>query len=88
MSHETKLTSFMSWAAFPRESDANSSDDAAYITCPSYVVQIVKQVNLGPLESKRYFAHNASGSGNEAFIEIPEKWLIHANLQKLNTLVP
>jgi len=83
--HESKFTSFMSWAAFPRESNANSSDDAAYITCPSYVVQIIKQVNFGPLESKRYFAHNASGSGDEAFVEILEKWLIEANFQKLNT---
>jgi hypothetical protein len=75
----------MSWAAFPRESEAKSPDGAASITCPSYVVQIVKQVNFGPLESKRYFAHNESNSGDEAFLEIPEKWLIDANFQKLNT---
>jgi len=85
LSHESKFTSFMSWVAFLRDSNAKSSDDAVYITCPSYVVQIVKQVNFGPLESKRYFAHNASDSGDEAFIEIPEKWLIDANFQKLNT---
>ncbi|KAF2792874.1 hypothetical protein K505DRAFT_350319 [Melanomma pulvis-pyrius CBS 109.77] len=85
ISHEAKFTNFMAWAAFPRESDLNSSDDAATITHPPYVVQIVKQVNFGPLESKRYFALNASGSGDEAFVEVLEKWLIDANFQKLNT---
>lgn len=87
LSHEAKFTNFMAWAAFPRESDSKSSDDAASITAPPYVVQIVKQVNFGPLEGKRYFALNAGGSGDEAFVEVPEKWLIDANFQKLNTYV-
>jgi hypothetical protein len=48
----------MDWASFPRTSSAeNNNGDANVISemNPSYAVQIVRQVNYGPLESKRYF---------------------------------
>jgi hypothetical protein len=48
----------MDWASFPKTSSAeNNNGDANGISemNPSYVVQIVRQVNYGPLESKRYF---------------------------------
>ncbi|KAF2705053.1 hypothetical protein K504DRAFT_388777 [Pleomassaria siparia CBS 279.74] len=85
LSHESTFAKFMTWATFPRASDPHSSNNSALTTTPSYVVQIVKQVNFGPIESKRYFAITEDGSGDEAFVEVLEKWLIDANFQKLNT---
>lgn len=49
---------------------------------PDFAVQLVRQVNYGPLESKRYFVPNGSNDGG--FIEISEDDLIQANFQKLN----
>jgi hypothetical protein len=46
-------------------------------------VQLVRQVNYGPLESKRYFVSNADAS--DAFVEVTEQWLVENNLQKLNS---
>lgn len=52
---------------------------------PPFAIQLVQQVNYGPLESKRYFV---PVEGNEAeFIEIREQDLIQANFQKLNAYV-
>ena len=48
-----------------------------------YAVQLVRQVNYGPLEFKRYFVP-AKGKEDE-FIEVNEGELIAANFQKLNT---
>jgi hypothetical protein len=48
---------------------------------------LVKQVNYGPIESKRYFIVNEGADAEKAFIEVPEKWLIDANFQKLNAYV-
>ena len=42
---------------------------------PAYAVQLVRQVNFGPLESKRYFVP-ADAQSEE---------LIQANFQKLNS---
>lgn len=50
---------------------------------PPYAVQLVRQVNYGPLESKRYFIP-VEGK-DEAFIEVVEDDLIQANFQKLNS---
>ncbi|KAI3391798.1 hypothetical protein diail_6788 [Diaporthe ilicicola] len=47
---------------------------------PGFAVQLVRQVNFGPLESKRYFVPTAS----DKFIEVSESDLIQANFQKLN----
>ncbi|KAF1999499.1 hypothetical protein P154DRAFT_554760 [Amniculicola lignicola CBS 123094] len=41
-------------------------------------------MNFGPLESKRYFAKNDGATGEPAFVEVSEKWLVVANFQKLN----
>ncbi|KAI1778515.1 hypothetical protein F4818DRAFT_438675 [Hypoxylon cercidicola] len=91
LDHEAKFNTFMGWAEFPKESslatvnDGNSQNDKADLTAlkPKYVVQLVRQVNYGPLESTRYFAH-VEGQ-DEPFIEVTENDLIQANFKKLNS---
>lgn len=53
----------------------------------AYAVQVVKQVNFGPLESKKYFITSAATDGEEKFTEVSERGLIDANYKKLNTWV-
>jgi hypothetical protein len=47
-----------------------------------YAIQLVKQVNYGPLESKRYFVPL---DDNAEFREITERDLIEANFAKVNS---
>ena len=68
----------MDWASFPKTSSAeNNNGDANVISemNPSYVVQIVRQVNYGPLESKRYFIA-VREKADEPFLEVTERDLI------------
>lgn len=73
----------MAWAEFPKDrtvtSDNTVQDDAGV----TVAIQVVKQVNFGPLESKRYFFQVKNGE----FVEVTEQWLVNANFQKLNTYV-
>jgi hypothetical protein len=80
LSHESKFRTFMSWASFPQESFITSNDSAPDATSVILAIQVVKQVNYGPLESKRYFVQ-----ANGEFVEVTEQWLIDANFEKLNT---
>jgi hypothetical protein len=50
---------------------------------PPFAVQLVRQVNYGPLESKRYFI--PAKNGENVFVEVVEDDLIQANFQKLNS---
>ncbi|KAH9878915.1 hypothetical protein J1614_002350 [Plenodomus biglobosus] len=79
LSHEQKFKNFMSWAAFPKDS---SIDTPEIPSSPTFAVQVVKQTNYGPLDSKRYFV---STDGEKIFVEVNEQWLIDANFEKLNT---
>lgn len=76
--HESKFNNFKSWAEYPRETspDKTHSLDGH----DPYVVQLVRQVNYGPLESTRYLAP----SGPD-FVEVTESALIDANFQKVNS---
>jgi hypothetical protein len=80
LSHEPKFAAFMSWAKFPAESSIVVSEDAPDAAEASLAIQVVKQVNYGPLESKRYFVQH-----NGDFTEVTEQWLLDANFEKLNT---
>lgn len=80
LSHEDKFRAFIAWSQYPKESTITSTDDAPNTDDVTLAIQLVKQINYGPLESKRYFAKTS-----EAFVEVPEKWLIDANFEKLNT---
>lgn len=76
----------MSWALFPRVSTPENGDGASHDLTqlsPPHVVQLVRQVNYGPFESKRYFIPT---DGTESdFAEVIENDLIQANFQKVNT---
>jgi hypothetical protein len=80
LSHEDKFRTFMSWATYPKESSIGSTDTLPDASTVTLAIQVVKQVNYGPLESKRYFVH-----AGDAFVEVTEQWLIEASFQKLNT---
>lgn len=82
LSHEHKFKTFMSWARHPRESAASSNTVDLISLKPEFAVQLVRQVNFGPLESKRYFV--PGGVSNSVYLEISESDLIQANFQKLN----
>lgn len=84
LQHEAKFRKFLAWAKFPKSSskaEDSAAVDLVKLGCP-FVIQLVRQVNYGPLESKRYFA-SAEGQ-SEDFIEVDENDLIQANFQKLN----
>src|SRR5690606_21545921 len=84
LQHEPKFETFLRWAQFPRSSTRAGEDaavDLAGLNAP-FVIQLVRQVNYGPLESKRYFAR-VEGQ-EEDFVEVAEDYLILANFQKLN----
>ena len=79
--HEHKFREFLSWGSHPKESSVEEASSTP--TDGAFVIQVVRQVNYGPLESKRYFVKVASGE----FVEVNEKWLIDANFEKLNAYV-
>lgn len=74
----------MAWANFPKDSSPQQGIDIADKN-PPFAVQLVRQVNYGPLEGKRYFIRLEGES--EDFVEVTENQLIQANFQKLNTYV-
>lgn len=85
LTHEDKFRSFMKWATFPQSvsCDTTTHEGSRCSTTPLFVVQVVRQVNFGPLESKRYFAK--SKDKEDDFFEVTEMDLVQANYQKLNT---
>ncbi|KAK8142118.1 hypothetical protein G3M48_009322 [Beauveria asiatica] len=81
LAHESKFTSFVTWASFPTESRIDYAANLRVIHAP-FAIQLVRQVNYGPLESKRYFIPHADTK--DIFDEVVEDDLIRANFQKLN----
>ncbi|EPE36671.1 hypothetical protein GLAREA_08834 [Glarea lozoyensis ATCC 20868] len=81
--HDAKFQTLLTWA---KEADTTTEPDADVLDLlenqSAFVIQIVRQVNYGPLEFKRYFTPSKDGSG---FVELTEKALIDANFQKLNS---
>jgi hypothetical protein len=61
----------------------NSSEYLSSNGSSCFVVQLVRQVNYGPLESKRFFV-KTSGAAVD-FSEVTEQDLITANYQKVNS---
>lgn len=79
----------MDWAGFPKTSSPGTNTGDVKTPSemnPSYAVQIVRQVNYGPLESKRYFIA-VREKVDEPFLEVTERDLIEANYEKLNSFV-
>lgn len=88
--HEPKFSAFLRWATFPKESTVQSSEEQAIKLSNMdhpHVIQLVKQINFGALESVRYFAATGGKGEEEAFHEVEEADLIAANYQKVNTSV-
>lgn len=73
----------MKWASFPTESTIQTDKKPADLNNP-FVIQVVRQINFGAIESKRYFIVDES---NDTFLEITEADLIEANYEKLNASV-
>ena len=86
--HEHNFKAFITWTTVLRNSlqEPVASNDNFSLGSSnlSYVVQLVCQVNYGPLESKRYFAKATEQEGEESFVEVTQGNLIDANYQKLN----
>lgn len=82
---EAKFTSFLSWSK-SKSSNATfeiSSGDSSLLEAPtSFVIQVVRQINHGSIEFKRYFALEAASN---TFQEFTEEDLIQANFEKLNS---
>ncbi|KAK0701568.1 hypothetical protein B0T26DRAFT_865322 [Lasiosphaeria miniovina] len=81
--HETKFKSFMAWATLAADVTLGDSKFDLLDLKPPFAVQLVRQVNYGALESKRYFV--PVNERDDEFIEIAESDLIEANFQKLNS---
>lgn len=77
---EHKFANFMAWAKATDSSMSSPSELKGELTDADHVVQLVRQVNFGPLESKRYFARPGV-----TFAEVSERDLIDANFKKLNS---
>ena len=81
--HEFKFTSFMTWGMkYQNGTTASFSSSTKTFT---YAIQLVKQVNYGALESKRYFVP-VSGTLLD-HVEIREQDLLDANFEKVNSYV-
>lgn len=84
LSHEPKFVQFMNWTKSNTTEAAPPTGSVDLVEmAPDFAVQLVRQVNFGPLESKRYFVRTEA----EKFIEVSEGDLIQANFQKLNSCV-
>jgi hypothetical protein len=77
----------MGWGRYPKASATHADGASVSLSDnkPDFVVQLVRQVNYGPLESTRYFAK--LDQQGEPFTEVTEKELIDANFKKLNSYV-
>lgn len=91
LAHESKFMPFIAWArrstSFPAPNSVSYFDDPAVL--PAYAIQLVQQVNYGPIDSKRYFIPSPSSQDQSAsaFVEVVEQDLIVGNFEKLNSYV-
>lgn len=87
ISHEAKFQAFLRWMPAAQEAPTSGTTEGKRILSDdssAYAVQVVQQVNYGPLESKRYFV-SGDGESRTNFYEIMEGDLIEANFEKLNS---
>ncbi|KGO43421.1 hypothetical protein PEX2_000280 [Penicillium expansum] len=75
--HEQTFTEFTKWGLTTIGNLTGSTDPSEASVC----IQLVRQVNSGPIESIRYFvASDTHGS----FEEVPEDGIVDANFVKMN----
>jgi hypothetical protein len=80
LSHEGKFRQFIAYANYRKESSITNTEPILAAGDTTFVIQLVRQVNHGPLESKRYFVQV-----NDGFMEVKEDWMVNNNFKKLNT---
>ncbi|KAE9365463.1 hypothetical protein N431DRAFT_496544 [Stipitochalara longipes BDJ] len=84
---EAKFNGFINWARAEGTTSVttlpNGSEYLSVNKESCFVIQLVCQVNYGPLESKRFFAKTAEM--NAGFCEVLEQDLIESNYQKVNS---
>ncbi|KAJ6592421.1 hypothetical protein B0H19DRAFT_1364953 [Mycena capillaripes] len=79
-SHEPKFAAFLDFV------DKSSLAQTASRDTSAYAIELVTQINFGPVLSKRYFASGALGGSNAAaFVEVTEAQVIEMNLKKANS---
>ena len=80
LDHEEQFSAFMTWAKHKCESPEPVTGDSPHpsVEDKPYAVQLVRQVNFGPLETKRYFVPSKDQS-EQSYLEISEKDLANAN---------
>jgi hypothetical protein len=87
LDHEPEFTDFISWAARASLGTScaaeKSSDTSGATEHYPYAVQLVRQVNYGPLESKRYFVPQDNPAKD--FVEVTVEDLVDANFEKVNS---
>ncbi|KFX91472.1 hypothetical protein O988_07741 [Pseudogymnoascus sp. VKM F-3808] len=87
LDHEPKFTDFISWAKRASLGTScageKSSDTSRTTERYPYAVQLVRQVNYGPLESKRYFVPQVNPARD--FVEVTVEDLVDANFEKVNS---
>jgi hypothetical protein len=81
--HDAKFEALLAWAKGADTTPEPGTDITKILEdASSFAIQIVRQVDYGPLEFKRYFTE---GVEDNAFVEPTEKTLIDANFEKLNS---
>ncbi|KAG9021565.1 hypothetical protein FRB95_001917 [Tulasnella sp. JGI-2019a] len=87
--HDPKFTAFLT-ATTQSSIDAlqdNATASDVQLSDKAFAVQVVRQINFGPVEWKRYFAPNQGQGDVGGFQEVTEKALVDANFSKLNSYV-
>ncbi|KAF8854904.1 hypothetical protein BDZ45DRAFT_758060 [Acephala macrosclerotiorum] len=86
LSYEGKFDAFMKYAkASTTVPQDTSFTPIVPLSDDTYVVQVVRQVNFGPIEWKKYFANTKENESSASFYEVSENDLIESNFQKLNS---
>ncbi|KFZ00470.1 hypothetical protein V500_01053 [Pseudogymnoascus sp. VKM F-4518 (FW-2643)] len=84
---EPKFIDFISWAKWASLGTScaagKPSDTQGATEHYPYAVQLVRQVNYGPLESKRYFVPEDNSARD--FVEVTADDLVDANFEKVNS---
>lgn len=94
--HDEKFNPFINIVTENTTKDSNTYTASSSDTDPSaneypYIIQFVKQVSYGPVESRQFFAPTASTDTSTSalegkqYIELSEEALIAANFTKVNT---
>lgn len=80
LDHEAKFDAFVQWGS--HQTTIARGDGTSLVKSAPYAIQLVRQVNYGPLESIRYFV---PASNDSDFAEATEDDLLKLNFDKVNS---